>query len=255
MNDIAKTPTSMNTRIVILAAGKGKRMNAEVPKVLLPLREKLIIQHLLESVRTANIDPKPVIVIGSGAELVRKNLGEEYEYVVQEEQLGTGHAVSVALDALRGSDAAIVLYGDQPFISPDTITRLAKTHREKNPALTLMTTTVSDFEDWRHTLYDFGRIMRDEKGNIVRIVEKKDATEQELRIKEVNPSFFCFGTQWLTVNIKKLTNTNKQKEYYFTDLVGIAIEQGDAIASLDVNPLETIGVNTKDHLELAHSLD
>ena len=118
----------------------------------------------------------------------------------------------------------------------------------------MATTTVQDFNDWRKPLNDFGRIVRDEKGNIQASVEKRDATPEQLKIQELNPSFYCFKAEWLWENLKKIDKKNAQGEYYLTDLVRIAIDQGKRVETVDVNPLETLGVNTPEHLELVRKL-
>lgn len=242
----------MITRIVILAAGKGKRMQSDVPKVLHDLNGKPIISYLVDSVIKTGIDPSPVVVIAKDGEAVRKTLGENFVYVLQDEQLGTGHAVRCTEEVLRGNaDAIIVLYGDMPFIKPETIVRLKELHEKSGGAVTMLTVQVPDFVGWRATFYDFGRIVRDAGGRIIKIVEKKDASPEELTIKEVNPSFFCFKASWLWENIKTLSPSNAQREYYLTDLIQKAIDGGEKIASFEVDPAETIGINTPEHLELA----
>ena len=245
----------MQTRIIILAGGKGNRMQSELPKVLIPLRGMPIIAHLLREVDRSGIDPRPVVVVGQGADAVKRALGSGYDYVIQESQLGTGHAVQCAEGALAGkADAVIVLYGDHPFVSAATITKLRELHEREGCVLTMMTVRVPDFDDWRKVLYDFGRIIRDNSGRILRDVEKKDATPEELAVKEVNPSFFCFRASWLWENLRKLKNENAQHEYYLTDLVRIAIDEGERIASMDIDPRESIGVNTPEHLALVIEL-
>ncbi len=245
----------MKTRVVILAAGKSKRMGAEVPKVLLPIGERPMIFHLLETVQKSDIDSRPVIVVGNGGESVRKTLGEGYEYVVQKEQLGTGHAVLCAEEILRGdADAIFVLYGDQPCIQSSTLKKILDLHEKEDPEITMATTTVEDFEDWRKPLYDFGRIVRNSNGGIEAIVEKKDATPEQLAIRELNPSFFCFTAEWLWDSLKQIDKMNAQGEYYLTDLVRIAIHDGKKVLTVDVDPLETLGVNTPEHLELVRRM-
>ena len=245
----------MTTRVVILAGGKGKRMGQPFAKVLTPLRGTPLIRHLLDAVAASGVDPHPVIVVGFDAEAVKKKLGNGYTYVFQKEQLGTGHAVRSAEAVLRGkADAVLVLYGDQPFIKPATIKALRDLHEKKRPAITMATVTVPSFENEWAPLYDFGRIIRDGKGRIAAIVERKDATEAELKIRELNPSFFCFDAVWLWSHLSELENKNAAREYYLTDLVRIAIDGGARIASMDVSPLESIGVNTPEHLELVQKL-
>jgi bifunctional UDP-N-acetylglucosamine pyrophosphorylase/glucosamine-1-phosphate N-acetyltransferase len=245
----------MQTDIVILAAGKGKRMQSEKPKVLSLLHGKSLIQHLLEHVKESGVTTNPVIVVGVGREEVMNETGDGYRYAVQEEQLGTGHAVACAELLLKDSaQNVLVLYGDMPYISASTIANIARTHEEKNAMLTMATVSVEDYDGWRAGFYDFSRVIRDTDGTILRTVEKKDANEEELKIKEVNPAYFCFNSAWLWTHLKMLSNTNAQKEYYLTDLVGMAVKEGQKIASVSIDPKEAIGVNTKEHLELLHEL-
>ena len=246
----------MNTRIIVLAAGKGIRMNSGIPKVLIPLAGKPILQRLMDAVLSSGIDPHPVIVVGENHQLIREALGAEpYQYIIQDTPQGTGHAVlcTEARLAAESSDI-IVLYGDHPFVSAETIKKLYGLHGEQGCAITMMTVRVDDFKEWRAPFYDFGRVLRDERGDIRAIVEVKDATAQEREIQEVNPSFFCFRANWLWPHLKQLTNTNSKGEYYLTDLARIAIDGGECIASMDINPLESIGVNTPEHLEIAKKL-
>jgi len=246
----------MKTRIMVLAAGRGTRMNSETPKVLIPLAGKPLLAHLMEAIRTSGIDPHPAIVVGENQQLIEAALGKDaYEYIRQDEPLGTGHAVSCAESRMSaGTDTIIVLYGDHPFVSPETIRNLHALHREKNCAITMMTVTVDDFDDWRKPFYDFGRVVRNETGDIKKVVEVKDASPEEREIKELNPSFFCFRALWLWPHLKQLTNNNSKGEYYLTDLMRIAIDQGECIASMDINPLQAIGINTPEHLEIAKNL-
>ena len=245
----------MRTRVVVLAAGKGTRLNgvtAGVPKVLVRLNGQSMIKYLLHAIKKSGADPRPVIVVGHNAEVLKKALGTEYEYTRQEEQLGTGHAVACTEALLAGkTDAVIVLYGDHPFVQPSTIIKLRMLHKREGCPLSMMTTRVEDFEGWRRPFYDFGRVLRDSSGGISGIAEVKDATTAQRQIREVNPSFFCFDSGWLWKNLKKIKNANVKGEYYLTDLVRIAIDQGDRVASMDINPLESIGINTPEHLEIA----
>src|SRR3989344_6501257 len=239
----------MKTKILILAAGIGKRMASETPKVLLPVAEKPMIFHLLDTVRETGINGRPVVVVGNKAEGMQKILGDQCEYVVQKEQLGTGHAVMCAEKALRGkANIIFVLYGDQPCIESATIKKILALHEKEQPEITMATTIVENFNDWRKPLNDFGRIVLDEKGKIQASVERKDATPEQIKIRELNPSFYCFKADWLWENLKKIDKKNAQGEYYLTDLVRIAIDQGKRVETVDVNPLETLGVNTQEHL-------
>ncbi len=227
-------------------------MGQPFAKVLTPFQGKPLITHLLEAVEASGVDPKPVIVLGFDRDRVRRELGEKYTYVIQEKQLGTGHAVRCAESVLSGaSDAVLVIYGDQPFLKPETIKNLVRIHEKEKPMITMATVTVPNFESWRAPFLDFGRVIRGKDGKIASIVEKKDASDAELAIREVNPSFFCFNSEWLWKNLSKVGNENAQHEYYLTDLIGIAIQSGASIASEEVDACEAIGVNTKEHLELA----
>lgn len=242
----------MNTRVVILAAGKGKRMGAEVPKALVPIAGRPMIDYLVDSVIASGVDVKPVIVIGHGAEVIREHLGERCVYAFQREQLGTGHALQSALPRLEGARHVVVLYGDHAFLSPETIRHLAETCVAADAPVTLMAVKTPDFNDWRQAFENFGRIIRGPNGEVQKIIEKKDATEEELKIKEVNPGYYCFRLDWLKENIDKLENKNAQGEFYLTDLIGLAMSQGYPIGTLLVeNPFEGIGVNTPEQLKMA----
>lgn len=245
----------MPTRLVVLAAGKSKRMNGGTSKVLLALGDQTIIQYLLTAIRNSGLDPRPVIVVGEhNQEEIKNALGEDYDYVLQREPLGTGHAVQSARETVGSAETVIVLYGDQPFINPETIRGLNQRHKESGAMITMMTTRVPDYSDWRQGFYDFGRIVRGSSGKITDIVERKDASPEELEIKEVNPSFFCFNAAWLWENLGRLKKYNAQGEYYLTDLVHIAVEEGHPIDSIEADPRECIGVNTPEQLDIAKNL-
>ncbi len=242
----------MNTRVVVLAAGKGTRMQSDIPKALVPLNGRPMIQHLLDAIRASGADPRPVLIVGHYADVLRSTLGDDYDYVYQKEQLGTGHAVQCAEPLLAGkTDTVIVLYGDHPFVRSGTIAKLKALHEREGCVLSLMTATVEDFKEWRIPFADFARIVRDARGKIVSVVEAKDATPAEREIKEVNPAFFAFKADWLWKNLKKLRNDNAKGEYYLTDLVQIAVAKGACVASLPISPQESIGVNTPEHLNAA----
>ncbi len=237
-------------KIVILAAGLGKRMgNGDLPKALVPLKGKPMISYLLSAVAAASVDSRPVIVVGYMADTVKKVLGDNYIYVLQSEQLGTGHAVACARDSLKDYyENILVLYCDHPLVTPQTIKNLYSTHLKSGKVLTMATTTVPDFNAWRATFDNFGRVERDANGKILRIVEKKDASETQLAIKEVNPSYFCFKADWLWQNLSNLKNENVQKEYYLTDLVGLAVTQNQDIATIEIENQEALGANTVEQL-------
>lgn len=238
-------------KIIILAAGKGKRMQSDLPKVLEKIKGKMMVRYLLESIKRSGINSKPIIVVGHDKEKVMSALGKNYNYVVQEEQLGTGHAVLITQEMLENSaDYIMVLYGDHPLISPETIKKLKDTHLTSTSKITMATFTVPDFNDWRAVFYkNFSRIIRDSDGNIIKDVQFKDADDEEKKVKELNPCYFCFEAKWLWENLKKLNTNNAQQEYYLTDLVKIAMKEKNQIRSIEIDPREALGVNSKEELE------
>lgn len=245
----------MTTRIIVLAAGKGTRMNSQIPKILIPFEGKPIIRHLLDAVRLSGVDPRPVVIIGYQGDLVRQTLGEKYDYIYQAEQLGTGHAVQSAEPLLAGkAEQIMVFYGDHPFVRSSTIANLRALHEREGCPLSMMTVMLKDFSDWRAPFADFSRIIRDSSGRIVADVQVKDATPTQLNIREVDPAYFCLDAAWLWPHLKLLKNENVKAEYYLTDLVGIAIGEGACIASTQISPVESLGVNTPEHLQIARRL-
>jgi len=243
----------MTFRFIILAAGKGTRMQQELPKALTPIGGKPILQHLYESVIASEVDGVPVVVIAPDQPKLCDTWNGICEYVVQEEQLGTGHAVNVCRGAVTNADAIIVLYGDHPFISKETLQRLAHLHETSDGMLSMMTTTVPSFDVWP-IYYHWGRIIRDKHGHIMAIREYKDAMESEQAITEVNPALYCFNTCWLWENIGRVKNLNAKGEYYLTDLVELAVAQGHQIASMSIPPEEAVGVNTQEERTIAEDL-
>lgn len=241
--------------VVILAAGQGKRMGGETPKVLRLLAGQPIISHLVDSVQRSEVCAKPVVVVCDEHTLVQDVLGEACDYVIQAEQLGTAHGVACAEEFLKDqAEHVLVLYGDHAFLSPETLKKLKDFHLAEGNDATLMTTEVADFEDWRAAFLGFGRIIRDDKGEIVGIVENKDADEAQRKILEVNPMYGCFKSDWLWLNLKKINKQNTQGEYYLTDLVELAFEQGGKISSLKIDNWECLGINRLEELALAEEL-
>jgi bifunctional UDP-N-acetylglucosamine pyrophosphorylase/glucosamine-1-phosphate N-acetyltransferase len=241
------------TKIVILAAGKGKRMKDELPKVLVPLKGKPMIEYLIQSIINSGVDSRPVIVVSpDNKDLIKEELKNyNCKYAVQDKQLGTGHALLCAKDVIsEAAENIIVFYGDHPFVKSETIKKLAEIHEGD---ITMMTTKVEDFQGWRKNFYSWGRIIR-ENNEIQSIVEFKDAGVKEREVKEVNPGFYCFNKDWLFSNIEKLENNNAQKEYYLTDLIKIASEQNIKINSMLIDAREAIGINSREELEIAEGL-
>jgi bifunctional UDP-N-acetylglucosamine pyrophosphorylase / glucosamine-1-phosphate N-acetyltransferase len=244
----------MQTRVIILAAGKGTRMKSDIPKALTSVAGKPILQYLHESILESGVDDRPVVVIGPERQKLCEAFGGLCDYAVQEEQLGTGHAVQSARDVVADARAVIVLYGDHPFVSSITLRRLIELHERAGGVVTMMTTTLSDFDDWRCSFLHWGRILRDSHGHIVGVREYKDAMESEQAIREVNPGLYCFDTAWLWKNIDQIKNFNANGEYYLTDLIELAVAQGQEIVSMSVASEEVIGINTQAEREIAEQV-
>lgn len=226
-----------------------------ISKSLIEIEGKSMILRVVDSAINSGVDPKPVIVIGKNGDSVKEIIGGRCEYIVQEKQLGTGHAVQCTENLLKGkAEAVVVLYADNPFVTSLTIKKLAEFWEKSKPSMAMLTAKITDFEGWRKPLSDFGRIVRNENGAIVKNVEKRDASLEELQIKEVNPSICCFDAPWLWENLKKINNDNSQKEYYLTDLVKIAIQGGGRCETIPVDAKEAVGINTPEQLEIARRL-
>lgn len=225
---------------IILAAGKGTRMKSALNKVMHPVCNKPMIGHIIASLKQCDVE-KIVVVVGHGAESVKEYLKTDAEYALQEPQLGTGHAVMQASQLEDVDGDTIILCGDGPLIQPETIQKAFEAN--KDASLTVLTSILKDGER-------YGRIVRDDAGNVVKIVEAKDCTPEELEIKEINTGIFCFKTKDLFAGLKEIKNNNAQNEYYLTDLVEIFHKKGLAGHAMIVDdPEETMGVN--DRVDLA----
>jgi bifunctional UDP-N-acetylglucosamine pyrophosphorylase / glucosamine-1-phosphate N-acetyltransferase len=225
--------------VIVLAAGLGKRMRSELPKVLHPLGGRPLLAHVLDTVRA--LTPRRTLVVhGHGAEQVRAAFdGSAVEWVLQAELLGTGHAVMQALPQVDGDGDVIVLYGDVPLVRPQSLRRLLEASRE---GLALLSAEVPQAQG-------YGRVVRDQAGRVARIVEEKDASSAERAIREINAGFYALSAQRLSAWLKKITNRNAQKEYYLTDIVSLAAADGVAVAGVKVDdPWEVAGVNSKQEL-------
>lgn len=235
-------------KILILAGGKGKRMQSDLPKCLSLVCNKPMIQYLVDSVAEITKE-KPVAIVGHLAEFIKKELGETCHYAFQPEPLGTGHAVSCAKAECTNAENILVLSGDQPFISSETLKNLITKHKNSNAVITFTTTVLPDFEEWRKSFIAFGRILRKD-GKVIGIREFKDANEQERLITEVNAGCYIFKANWLWENLTKIKNTNVQNEYYLTDLLKIAAGTNETIETVQIEPKEALGANTKEELEV-----
>jgi len=244
----------MNVAAVILAAGKGTRMGSangsEIPKVMFRALDKPLVEYSMENIKKAGVE-KVVLVVGYKQEVVRDYFQDKVEYAVQEEQLGTGHAAMMAKDNLKGkTDSVIVCYGDMPLYKPETIQSLLEKYEQEKPTIAMLTVDFKDPEFWA-----FGRIIRDDEGYVKEIVEQKDCTPEQLKIVESNPGFYIFDSEWLWDNFDKLSTDNAQNEYYLTDMIKIASDQGKKIIAVKVSSEEEVlGVNTPEQLAQAEEL-
>ena len=244
-------------QIIILAAGKGTRMKSELPKVLIPLRGTPIIKHLLNTIESIDNKPfgTPYIVVGYGKEQVMKALGSTYNYVEQKEQLGSGDAVNSVKNSISSiAENTLILYGDHPFVSGETIQKIINKKIESGKKIVMATVLLPDFDDWRKNFLGFSRVERGANGKILRTIENKDATEIERKITEVNPCYFCIDTEFLWKELAKLKNDNAQHEYYLTDVFKIAVQEGIEIESIQIDPHEALGANSKEELETLEKL-
>ena len=237
----------MNLSAVILAAGQGTRMKSSLPKVLHPLLGKPMAWYALEAARQV-VASQPVMVVGYAADQVRETLGDQAQYVLQEPQLGTGHAVMQAEPLLRGKcDLLLVTYADMPLLTAATLGKLVEIAQSNPGPLSMLTVTNDEARG-------FGRILRDARGQVAAIVEEAQATLEQLAIRELNPGVYCFRADWLWESLKHIQLAPKG-EYYLTDLVGLAVSGGHQIQTLAVeDPQEVIGINTRIHLAQAGAL-
>jgi len=237
----------MKITAVLLAAGQGTRMKSSLPKVLHPLCGKPMLWHVLEALKSAATE-KPVVVIGHGAEAVQKYLGDSADCVLQEPQLGTGHAAMQAESLLKGkTDYVIITYADMPLLRAETFQRLVETQRLNSGPFSLLTVTADDPRG-------FGRIVRKADGTVAAIVEEYVATPEQQKIKELNVGAYCFKADWLWDALQRIEKNPKKGEYYLTDIVEIAVKDNLPVqAVLHDDFTETIGINTRIHLSEAEA--
>ncbi len=233
---------------IILAAGKGTRMKSSLYKVLHPVCGKPMVEHVVEKLEKANTD-EIVTIVGCGAEMVKEVLGNRCQYALQAEQLGTGHAVLQAEEVLGAKEGTtIVLCGDTPLITEETINQLIDTHQKSNAKATILT----GFAD---NPTGYGRVIRSEDGYVMKNVEQKDATPEELCIQEVNTGTYCFDNQTLFKALHQVGNNNAQGEYYLPDVLEIIKKDGGMVAAYQMpNFDEGLGVNDRIALSKAEKI-
>jgi len=233
---------------VILAAGKGTRMKSDLAKVLHPLAGRSLLEHVLATARAAAID-HVVVVVGHQAERVREAVAaDDLDFALQQPQLGTGHAVQQAAPHLRAGGYTVVLSGDVPLLRPETLRRLVDATVATGAAATVLTCVVEDAGA-------YGRIVKDAGGRLVKIVEARDASPQELAIGEYNTGIYCYRTDRLREALADLTTDNDQGEYYLTDTVAGLVDRGHEVRTVTTDdPQEAIGINTVDELREAEAV-
>ena len=232
---------------IILAAGQGTRMRSKLPKVIHPIVGKPMVWHAIKAVQGLT-DLPPVLVVGYRADIVKSAVGEDVSYAIQEEQLGTGHAVASAKSALEGkADTILVTFADMPLLRQESIAELIALHRRSGSPVT-MTSFHGD------EAQGFGRVIRNADSHVTAIVEEAVATEEQLAVREYNLSAYCFDADWLWQALKRIPISPKG-EYYLTDVVALAVEDGYSVNCLLLqDPEEAIGPNDRVQLAAAEKV-
>jgi bifunctional UDP-N-acetylglucosamine pyrophosphorylase/glucosamine-1-phosphate N-acetyltransferase len=236
----------MKTRVVLLAAGKGTRMKSRLPKLLHPLAGQPMILHSLAAAEAAG-DELPILVVGHGAEDVRKAVGARAEFVEQTEQKGTGHALQQTQSLLKGkADLIVVSNADLPLLTGEMLKKLIEAQQKNKTAFTMLTFKQKEARG-------FGRVKR-KAGKVVAIIEEAEATAKELAIDELNVGAYCFRADWLWPALAKLKPSKNKKELYLTDLLEIAVKAKKTVGTVTLEDGdEAIGINTREHLAEAEA--
>lgn len=237
-----------NRYAVVLAAGQGTRMKSKLYKVLHPVCGKPMVEHVIDSVSALGLH-KIVTIIGFGADLVKAHIGERSEYVLQDQQLGTAHAVMQAGTLLENEKGTtIVICGDTPLITTKTMEALLKHHEETNAKASILTAIAEDPTG-------YGRIVRHSNGDVEKIVEHKDASYEERHIHEINTGTYCFDNEALFQALKQVSNDNAQGEYYLPDVIEILKSAGEIVSAYQTDQFaETLGVNDRVALSQAETV-
>ncbi|MCL6629336.1 MAG: NTP transferase domain-containing protein [Armatimonadetes bacterium] len=232
--------SSDSFQAIVLAAGRGSRMGSSIPKVLLPVCGRPILRYVLDILEDVGIQRPVVVVSPETGKAIRDEFGGTCTYAVQNEQLGSGHAVKCARSAADGYENILVMCGDSPLFQAKTVRLLMNTHVEQRATITLVSAVVSDPRG-------YGRILRDANGGIEAIVEEQVATEEEKRIREINGGCYAFDAAWLWRNIE-LIPQNPAGEYCLTEMVHIALTRGLKVCAVTAESEEVMGINTPDEL-------
>lgn len=241
--------------VIILAAGKGKRMRSHLPKVLHLLANKPLLAHVIDLAKRLNSE-RIIVVIGHGAEEVKQWSvvsgqwsEKKIEFVEQKEQLGTGHAVQQTEESLENYNGSLlILSGDVPLLRIETVSKLYKIHINSGAVVTILTANVDNPTG-------YGRVVRDAGGRAINIIEEKDASSEIKKITEINSGIYCFNKEFLFDVLKKIDKNNLQKEYYLTDVVGLAFKASLKIETLVAeDPNEIMGINTPEELKEAERI-
>lgn len=228
-----------NRHAIVLAAGQGKRMKSSLYKVLHPVCGKPMVQHVIDQLNALKLQ-EIITIVGHGAEQVQEQIGEDSRFMIQEEQLGTGHAVQQAESVLGGQKGTtLVVCGDTPLLTSETLEALLDFHEKEEAKVTLLTAHADDPSG-------YGRIVRNENQDVAKIVEQKDATEQEQRIQEINTGTYCFDNEALFEALQHVSNNNAQGEYYLPDVIEILKNRNEKIGAFQTKSFdETLGVNDR----------
>lgn len=236
-------------QVCVLAAGKGKRMRSSKPKVLHPVLGRAMIDYLLHTVES--LRPKAIAVVtGHASEMVQEHVGQpqNLEWVIQDKQLGTGHAVGQCEDVIRDVRDVLIVCGDTPLLRTETLSKLIDEHRKRDTAVTVLTAEPTD-------PHGYGRIVRDSDDRVSGIVEEKDADDEQRSISEVSSGIYCVKYEVLFDLLHKIGNSNAQGEYYLPDIVPLALGDGRSVETVTMqNPNEMLGVNNRVQLAEVESL-
>ncbi len=234
-------------KAVILAAGKGTRMESDLPKVLHKVCDQTMVHYVIEAAKDAGATDV-IVIVGYQGLLVKREILDVVDFAEQREQLGTGHAVMCAKDKIGTEGDVVVLCGDTPLITAETIKKLREKHKHESNGVTVLSAIVDDPTG-------YGRIIRDAEGNFLKITEHKDCTEDELKVNEINSGMYVFNSEALSFSLDNLKNDNSQGEYYLTDTIQIIKSAGLKVNAMPVEDVnEILGVNTKKQLAEAEEI-